>query len=175
MYKVRCPIYTAFSRSARVEITTNDEAPSPPIEGLNTASAVSMLSNQPGRSIVSSRGIPYIVDSPPALGGTNEERNPLDMALGALATCATILYEDEAKKQGVELTGLAAHVETDFDPRGMTGAPVNPRLREFRVKMELEGPTAEQAENLRAAYVLRCPVYNTLIRSAPIEIVNVTK
>ena len=173
-YKARCPIYTTLSRSAPIEVTTNDEQPSAPTEGLKTASAVSQMSNQPGRAIVSSRGNHYIVDSVPPLGGPNEMRNPLDLALGALATCATILYEVEANEQGVPLTGLAATVEADFDPRGMaTDSKINPRIKAFRVKMELEGPTAKQAEAIKKAYVLRCPVYTTLSRSAPVKIENV--
>jgi uncharacterized OsmC-like protein len=56
-----------------------------------------------------------------------------------------------------------------------TGSSVNPRIQAFRVKMELEGPTAEQAEAIKEAYVLRCPVYTTLSRSAPVEIENVIK
>jgi uncharacterized OsmC-like protein len=61
------------------------------------------------------------------------------------------------------------------------GSSVNPRIQAFRVKMELEGPNPGQANQLEKAandieqdYVKRCPVYNTLIRSAPIEIENVT-
>lgn len=183
-YKARCPIFTTLSRSAPVEVTTNDEQPSAPTEGLMTASSVAQVSNQqPGRAIVSSRGNHYIVDSVPPLGGPNEMRNPMDLALGALATCATIVYEDEAKERGLPLTGLAATVEADFDPRGMAAGPpfdFNPHIQAFRVKMELEGPNPGQAKQIEKAakelekgWTDRCPVYNTLIRSAPIEIGNV--
>jgi uncharacterized OsmC-like protein len=116
----------------------------------------------------------YIVDAEWVLGGPNHELNSIDLTLSSLATCATILYEDEAVKQGVPLTAIAAKVEAVYNRWGMTRIPVNPRIQAFRVTVDMEGPTAEQAEALEAGYVLRCPLYTTLVRAAPIEIVNVT-
>ena len=52
---------------------------------------------------------------------------------------------------------------------------MNPRIQAFRVKMELAGATAEQAEKLAEEFQARCPIYTTLSRSAPIEIQNVTE
>jgi uncharacterized OsmC-like protein len=174
-FKARCLVYATLSRSVDddIEITTNEEQPSPPTEGLNTASAEAQLSNQPGRAIVSVQDKHFIADAMKVLGGPDQELNSPDMLLSALATCATILYEDEAIKQGVTLTAVAAKVEADYYRRGVKRGRVNPRIREFRVTVELEGPTAEEAEALEAGYVLRCPLYTTLIRAAPIEIENV--
>ena len=56
---------------------------------LTTASVTSRLTNQPGRTIVTARGHHFVVDSPAPLGGPNEELNPIDLLLSALATCGT--------------------------------------------------------------------------------------
>lgn len=113
--------------------------------------------------------------SVPPLGGPNEEINPLDIALGALATCGTFIYVTTAQEMGIPLDSIATTVEADFDLRGVGGAPVNPRIQAMRVHMELEGPDEAQAEQLAEALRNRCPIYTTLVRAAPIEIENVTE
>jgi len=57
------------------------------------------------------RGNHSVVDCVPPLSGPNEERNPLDLALGAHATCGTFLYEAAAKEMDMPLTDVAATVE----------------------------------------------------------------
>ena len=96
------------------------EAPS-----LATASAVSWLSNQPGRAIVTARGNHFVVDSVPPLGGPNEEINPLDLILGAQATCAAFVYETAAQEKGIYAHRIAATVEGDFNPAGVKDGSVN--------------------------------------------------
>jgi len=174
-FQARCPMYTTLSRSVPIEISTGEKQEASVAEGLSTASATARTSNQYGRAIVSARGNHFVVDSVPPLGGPNEERNPLDLALGALATCGTFIYETAAQEMGIELTDIAATVEGEFDARGVKDGSVNPRIQAFRVNMELSGATAEQAEKLSEEFQARCPIYTTLSRSAPIEIQNVTK
>jgi uncharacterized OsmC-like protein len=174
-FQARCPMYTTVIRSAPIEITTGDEPKGSAAEGLSTATAVARVSNQPGRAIVSARGNHFVVDSVPPLGGPNEERNPLDLALGALATCGTFIYETAAEEMGIPLTEVAATVEGDFDPKGVKDGSVNPRIQAFRVKMEVSGATAEEAEKLSEEFQERCPIYTTMSRSAPVEIENVTE
>ena len=70
---------------------------------LATSSATSRLTGAPGRSIMSARGHHFIVDSPASLGGPNEEINPLDVLLGALATCGTFVCETAAMEEGIQL------------------------------------------------------------------------
>jgi uncharacterized OsmC-like protein len=174
-FQARCPMYTTLSRSVPIEITTGEKKAASVAEGLSTASATARTSNQYGRAIVSARGNHFVVDSVPPLGGPNEERNPLDLALGALATCGTFIYETAAQEMGIELNDIATTVEGEFDARGVKDGSVNPRIQSFLVKMELSGATAEQAEKLSEEFQARCPIYTTLSRSAPIEIQNVTE
>jgi uncharacterized OsmC-like protein len=110
------------------------------------------------------------VDSPLPLGGPNEEINPIDVLLSALATCATFVCERAAREMGIALEAIGVTAAGDFDPRGLCGNGTDPRIQTFRVRLVLSGPTEAQAEDLLAAFRTRCPVYTTLSRAAPIEL-----
>jgi uncharacterized OsmC-like protein len=135
-----------------------------------TATATSRLSNQLGRTIVTARGNHFVVDSPAPLGGPNEELNPIDLLLGALATCATFICETAAQEMGIPLHAVVATAAADFDARGLCNGDFNPRMQAFRVWLELSGPDEAQGEALLAAFRTRCPVYTTFMRAAPIEV-----
>ena len=168
----RCPVYTTLIESAPIEVTCGDETMSAPLPGLATARASARLSTQAGRGIVSARGNHFVVDSVPPVQGPNEERNPLDLLLGAFSTCGGFLYEKAAAERGFDLTDVQVSVEGDFIPAGLAGADFNPRLRAFRVRFKLSGVDAEQAAQLEEEFKTRCPMYTTLVRSAPIAIFN---
>jgi len=138
-----------------------------------TTAALSATLVQPGRSIVHARGNHFVVDSPPVLGGPNEERNPIDLLLGALATCGLFIYESGAVELGMPLESLDVSVEGDLAVQGLKDGSVNPRVREFRVMIDAQGLSDEEFEVLHERWQARCPVYTTLIRSAPIEVVRV--
>ncbi len=137
---------------------------------LATASATSRLTNQPGRAIVTARGNHFVVDSPAPLGGPNEERNPLDLMLGALATCATFICETAAQEMGIDLQAITVTAAGDLDSRGLCNSDVNPRMQAFRVRIVLSGPTESEAQALVEAFQTRCPVYTTFSRAAPVEV-----
>lgn len=144
-------------------------------EQLATASVTSRLSGQPGRALVTARGHHFVVDSPPPLGGPNEEINPIDVLLSALATCGTFVCETVAQEMGIALDEVSVTAAGDFDPRGVCGEPVDPRIQAFRVRLALAGPTDAEAAALAEAFRARCPVYTTFSRAAPIEVTVVTK
>ena len=52
----------------------------------------------------------------------------------------------------IALNSINATVEADLDPSGVAGADVNPRIRAFRVTMNVDGPTAEEAEMMGLPY-----------------------
>ena len=138
---------------------------------LATASASCRLSNEPGRALLSIRGQHVVTDSPPTLGGPNEAANPVELLLSALAGCATFVCERAAQEMGIPLNAVNVIVAGNFDPRGVCGEPVDPRFQSFKVRLTLDGPDASQRETLLQAFKTRCPVYTTLSRAAPIEIV----
>ena len=161
---------TGAEEEAAPEAMAPSEEASPASVALAKASATSRLSNQPGRAIVSARGNHFVVDSVPPLGGPNEEINPLDLLLGAQATCAAFVYESAAQEMGLAVGDIAATVEGDFNPAGVRDGSVNPRIQAMRVHIDLENATAEQAAELAEQFQARCPIYTTLSRSAPIVI-----
>jgi len=138
---------------------------------LATASASGRLSNEPGRALLAIRGQHVVTDSPPTLGGPNEAANPVELLLGALAACATFVFERAAQELGIALQGVSVTAAGDFDPRGVCGEPFDPRFQSFKLRIGLDGADAAQRELLLHAFKTRCPVYATLSRAAPIEIV----
>ena len=143
-------------------------------EGLElTTAALSSTLVQPGRSIVHARGNHFVVDSVPPLGGPNEERNPLDLLLGSLATCGLFIFESGAIELDMPLESLSVAVEGDLAVKGLKDGSVNPRVRAFRVMIDAQGISDEDFEVLHERWKIRCPIYTTLIRSAPIEVIRV--
>jgi uncharacterized OsmC-like protein len=140
---------------------------------LATASAVVDLSNQFGRTLVTARKNTFIVDSAPPLGHPSEEMNPVEAMLAALGTCGIVVYETAAQELDIPLTAATVTIQGDFDVRGLTGAAdVDPRVQEYRAHVDLEGPDAAQADALFEQWSLRCPIYTTLIKTAPIVVTN---
>ena len=185
----RCPIFTTLNKSAPITVTnivygaaqepvtfpedslvedTTDEST---LELARPVATARMI--ETGRSLVSARGNHWIYDSVPPINGPNEEVNPLDALIGALPACGIMIYEAVAREEGITLNAVNATVEADLDPRGVAGADVNPRIRAFRVTMNVDGPTAEEAEMMAEQYSRRCPIYTTFVRAAPIEVTNV--
>lgn len=139
-------------------------------ESLLTATASSRLSNEPGRALLTVRGQHLVTDSPPNLGGPNEAVNPVELLLSALAACATFICERAALERNIPLSSVSVTVAGDFDPRGVCGEAFDPRFQVLRVRMALIGPNAEQAQVLVDAFKTRCPVYTTLVRATPVEV-----
>lgn len=144
-------------------------------DGLATTTASVQLSNAQGRAIASVRTHRWVVDSPPPLGGPNEEANPLDLLLVALGTCGIFVCETAARERGLVLRSATAAVEADFDPRGVKGEDVDPKIQAFRVTFVLGGIASDQADALVEAFRKRCPVYTTLVAATPIEIRTVVE
>jgi organic hydroperoxide reductase OsmC/OhrA len=69
---------------------------------------------------------PLIVDEPPALGGTNEGMNPVELILVALGTCQEIMYRIYATLMDIPLKKVTVNVQGDLDIRGLfrVGGPI---------------------------------------------------
>lgn len=170
-WTLRCPIYTTLIKSAPIVVTTNDEEMGgPSVEGLATATISASLSNQPGRTIVNVRDNYLIVDSVPPLGGPNLEVNPLDLLLAAQGSCGAVIMEKAAIDNGISLDGVTGTVEADFDPRGLTDSSVSPAIQAMRVNWEIGTESDEEAQFLVDEWLRRCPIYNTLVSAADIEV-----
>ena len=137
---------------------------------LATATASAQLSNQLGRALLAARGNHLLVDSTPPLGGPNETFNPIDLLLGALATCGAFLFETTARNEGIALDDVSVVVEADFDGRGINQDDINPKMQRYRVSITCSGPTDEQKTRLGEAFTTNCPIFTTLVAGAPIDL-----
>jgi putative redox protein len=137
---------------------------------LVTSAATARQAGESGRALVALRGHHVVVDSPLALGGPNEEVNPMDLLLASLATCATFLCEYVAQEEDIPLADVRVSVASDFDPRGMCGHPVNPSIQALRLHTQFRGITDEQAATLVQAIRTRCPIFTTLAKAVEIDI-----
>ncbi len=150
-----------------------EEEAAPAASNLATASASTELSNQFGRTIITARNNTFLVDSAPPLGHPAEEMNPVEAMLASLGTCGLFVYETAAQELGIPMTAATFTIQGDFDATGLSGASDNnPRVQEFRAHADLEGVDAEQAAALLEQWTLRCPIYRTLIKSAPIVVTH---
>lgn len=186
----RCPIYTTLARSVPIVLVNvidgeewegvateplghEEDADVDAEEELQLArpmAAGEMV--QPGRAIMTARGNHWVYDSVPPINGPNEELNPLDAFIGALPACAMYIYEAVGIEQDIPIDHLSATVEADLDPRGVAGLDVDPRVREFRLTLNVAGPTEDEAAMMAEAVQTRCPIFTTLGRAAPIHITN---
>jgi putative redox protein len=138
---------------------------------LATSSANAQLSNQLGRALLSARGNHTAIDSTPPLGGPNEALNPIDLLLGALATCGAFLFETTARNEGITLDDVSVTVEGDFDARGITDNDINPRIQQYRAVVRSTGPNDADKQRLAEAFKKNCPIFTTLAAGAPIELI----
>lgn len=137
---------------------------------LATASVSARLSNEEGRALLAARGNHLAVDSTPPLGGPNEAVNPLDLLLGALATCGAFLFETTARNEGIALEDVSVVAEGDFDPKGINDDDVNPRIQAYRVTVSSTGPSEDEKQRLADAFARNCPIFTTLAAGAPIDL-----
>jgi len=137
---------------------------------LATAVVTTQILGLRGRTIVNSKEHHLVVDSPLYLGGPNEEINPIDLLLSALATHGLFVLEKIAQQMRIPLDDLKISVGADFDPRGVLGEPVDAGLHALKVQMVMSGPTEAQAKELLEAYKTRCTIYVTLSRAVKVNL-----
>jgi len=78
--------------------------------------------------------------------------------------------ERVALDEGIALDGLKATIEADFDPRGLRDGAVSPAIQVMRVNWEIGTQSHAEAEMLVNTWLERCPIYNTMVRAADIEV-----
>ena len=106
----------------------------------------------------------WYVDEPRALGGVDEGPNPVELLLGALGSCMTVLAALYAPEHGVELRSFAVSLEGDLDPDGFQGkAPVRPGFQQIRFDFHVESSSPPERVAALLEHIERvCPVRDTL-------------
>jgi putative redox protein len=128
---------------------------------MNTIDAQTL---RPGEypATVKVRSHSFTADASVAAGGQDTAPGPHDYFDGALATCKAITAMWYAKRHGIPLERVDAHVESD-DSQERSG------VYRMRVRVELFGPlTPEQHAQVQRA-IAACPIHK-LMTTADVQI-----
>lgn len=143
---------------------------------LASAAVTARLLSLHGVAVATAKNHHFVVDSPLYLGGPNEEINPVDLLLSALAAHSMFVCERAAQENGLTFDSLLMKVTGEFDPVGGSDGTGIPHFHSIRMQLHLSEGSARDAETMGEAIKTRCLVYATLARAVPIklEIVNET-
>ncbi|RSD23253.1 OsmC family protein [Mesobacillus subterraneus] len=121
---------------------------------------------------VQARNFHITIDEPPALGGTDAGMNPVEMLLGALGACQSIVARVYSQKFGVELEDFRVELEGDLDTDGfMNKSDVRRGYSDIRYTYHITSPSPEENIRALADFIARtCPVDDTI--SNPVNVVR---
>ena len=123
--------------------------------------------------VSNSRTFSFIVDEPPALGGTDHGANPVEYILAGLAGCLNVVAHMVAKEQSINLKSLKISVEGDIDPARLLGLSNDERagFQSLRINLIPEtDATPEALSKWLETVEGRCPVRDNLANITPMEI-----
>lgn len=126
------------------------------------------------RSVVTVRRHELTVDEPPALGGTDQGPNPVELVLAALGSCQEITYRAFATALGIPLDAVSVELRGELDLRGFFA--VDPTVRpgyqriQGTVHLRSESATPEQLQRLREVVDQHCPVLDILQNPVPVSL-----
>ncbi len=112
-----------------------------------------------------------LTDEPETLGGSDQGPNPVELVLGGLGSCLTVLAALYAPKYGVDLRQFCVWTEEVIDPDGFLGqAPVRPGFQAIRYGFKVVSPSPSEAVDALLTHIQGlCPVKDTLA-GVPVEL-----
>lgn len=113
------------------------------------------------------------VDEPEALGGTDTGPNPVELILGALASCQEITYRAFAEALEIPLDSVSVRIEGDLDLRGFFAVDdqVRAGFQNIHGTVELDSPASEeQLAQLKKIVDAHCPVLDILREPVPVSL-----
>jgi uncharacterized OsmC-like protein len=119
------------------------------------------------------RNFTLTVDEPESLGGTDTGPNPVELILGALASCQEITYRAFAEALEIPLDSVAVRIEGDLDLRGFFAVSDNVRagFQDIRGTVELDSTASpEDLSRLKEIVDAHCPVLDILQGSVPVSL-----
>jgi uncharacterized OsmC-like protein len=125
------------------------------------------------RSRTDIRQFSLTVDEPETLGGTDAGPNPVELVLGALASCQEITYRAYAEALGIPLDSVAVKVEGDLDLRGFFAVKegVRPGFQGLRGTVRLESSASDaELSRLKEIVDAHCPVLDILQSGVPVSL-----
>ena len=125
------------------------------------------------RSETKIRQFTLTIDEPEALGGTDTGPNPVELVLGALASCQEITYRAYAEALGIPLDSVSVKIEGDLDLRGFFGVKdgVRAGFQNIRGTVQLQSSAkASDLERLKNIVDAHCPVLDILKSPVPVTL-----
>lgn len=118
------------------------------------------------KASVSIRNFDLTVDEPAVLGGTNKGPNPVELVLGALATCKEIVVKAYAVSLGIPVNSVKVHTTGKLDLKGFLNLDeqTRPGFNEVNYRIEIDTPETdnEKLEQLRTLTESKCPVHDII-------------
>lgn len=100
----------------------------------------------------------FEADFPPPMGGTGSAPNPLAYCFWGGLACYAMTFAQEAARQGVELRGMRAHIETDVDLSRALGVTDNAPVQHIDWRLDVESDaSAETLDELKRLSDEHCP------------------
>lgn len=119
------------------------------------------------------RDFKLTADEPVALGGTNKGPNPVELVLGALATCKEIVIKAYALTLGIPVTSVKVHSKGKLDLKGFLNidAETRPGFSEVSYQIEIETPEKdpEKLKQLESLIETKCPVHDIIQNSVKLN------
>ena len=112
-------------------------------------------------------------DEPPLLLGTGQYPNPVEYLLHAVTACVTGAIVYHAAARGIHIQEIESRTEGEVDLRGFLGLDNNirPGLEKIRIKFKIKADVPdEQLDELCQLGPKYSPVFDTITRSAPVEV-----
>lgn len=122
--------------------------------------------------IATSRDFQITIDEPKDLGGTDTGMNPVELVLSALGACQAIVARVYAKKFKIDFNDLWIEVTGELDTDGfLLKSDVRPGYSKihYDIHIETDAPR-EKVEEFIEFVEKTCPVGDTIVNAAPIEL-----
>jgi uncharacterized OsmC-like protein len=127
-----------------------------------------------GRASLTGGPFTWESDLPPMIGGGNAAPSPTAYFLGALAGCAVaFIYDTLAPQFDVQVDSVSAVARCRSDLRGLLGMDdIDARLTDLAIEISIDSPSpSENVDELRQAWVARCPIYLSMIEALPVNVI----
>lgn len=113
---------------------------------------------------VAARSHKLIIDEPASLGGTDEGANPVEVLLGALGACQSIVARTYAKQFDIDLQDFWVELEGDIDTDGFLGkSDVRPGFSDIRYTFHIQTTAPDERVQAFIKHLeAHCPVGDTI-------------
>lgn len=110
-------------------------------------------------------------DEPQALGGADQDPNPVEYVLASLGACQAIVYRALASLKGIKLDDVIVNTKGHLDLNGFLGLDKNARPGFSKVEFEttiVSDESTETIEKLATQVEALCPVLDIIAN--PVEV-----